>query len=362
MRLGPFIFLALPIALLLGRAPEAEANSRNYTALSGSYGYDAVETITTNVGYYYHEDNLNSSTALSSGGITGTQIEANVYYPFGRQQVASPQASFKVSRQFTGQIKDDETGLYYYNARYYDPLLGRFIQPDTIIAEIGNPQSYNRNSYCLNDPLTYTDPTAHIFSEWWSSTKEGAEIIWNPVSSAAARMWNKAFVGDKNPALSEPNSYNALSGGALGQPIPGVGNAATAPIKAGASALAQVGTMMTPAADERAVGLAVKEGEKAVKALAEKGDTYLYQKVGANGEHLKFGITKNPATRYTEEELNGGRLKILGQGSRKDILQLERNLHETLPIGPEEGQKVYIQKQVEQGLKPPPYVQEKPAQ
>ena len=37
------------------------------------------------------------------------------------------------------------------------------------------------------------------------------------------------------------------------------------------------------------------------------------------------------------------------------MLALERELHEKLPIGPEEGQSFYIKKQVEQGLKPPPY-------
>lgn len=44
---------------------------------------------------------------------------------------------------------------------YYDPELGRFIQPDTIIPDLSNPQSYNRYSYCLNDPLRYTDPSGH---------------------------------------------------------------------------------------------------------------------------------------------------------------------------------------------------------
>ena len=82
---------------------------------------------------------------------------------------------------------------------------------------------------------------------------------------------------------------------------------------------------------------------------------YLYQKVGAQGEHLKFGVTKNPATRYTQEELAGGRLRIVGQGERSEMLRLERQLHETLPIGPEERQLLYIQKQIEKGLKPPPY-------
>ena len=98
------------------------------------------------------------------------------------------------------------------------------------------------------------------------------------------------------------------------------------------------------------IGYAAEAGSTAAEDV-----TYLYQKVGAQGEHLKFGITKNPATRYTQEELGGGQLRILTEGPRKDMLQLERNLHETLPIGPEEAQKFYIQKQIEKELKPPPY-------
>jgi hypothetical protein len=79
----------------------------------------------------------------------------------------------------------------------------------------------------------------------------------------------------------------------------------------------------------------------------------LYQKVGASGEHLKFGVTDTPLTRYSEVQLNGGRLKVVAQGERSEMLRLEREIHETLPIGPEEGQKFYIQKQVQKGLLPP---------
>jgi hypothetical protein len=47
------------------------------------------------------------------------------------------------------------------NARYYLPEVGRFISPDTIVPEPGNPQSYNRYAYVLNSPVNYTDPTGH---------------------------------------------------------------------------------------------------------------------------------------------------------------------------------------------------------
>jgi RHS repeat-associated protein len=60
----------------------------------------------------------------------------------------------------------DTTGLYYYNARYYDPNIGRFISPDTIIPQPFNPQSLNRYSYCLNNPLKYIDPTGHGEDEY----------------------------------------------------------------------------------------------------------------------------------------------------------------------------------------------------
>ena len=102
------------------------------------------------------------------------------------------------------------------------------------------------------------------------------------------------------------------------------------------------------------LGPAVRGATVAAKE-ATKGVTYLYQKLGAAGEHLKYGITNNPATRYTEAELAGGRLKILTQGSRQDMLKLERDRHETLPIGREEAQKFYIQMQIDRGLMPPPY-------
>ncbi len=82
----------------------------------------------------------------------------------------------------------------------------------------------------------------------------------------------------------------------------------------------------------------------------------LYQKVGPNGEHLKFGITKNPATRYSAAELGGGSLKIVAQGSRKEMLKLERSVHETLPIGPQERQSHYVGIQAAKGYKVPPYI------
>ena len=102
---------------------------------------------------------------------TGVRIAELRYKPWGESRYsfgATPTerlSSPKSLRRFTGQVLDNVAGgLYFYNARYYDPALGRFISADTIVPQPGNPQSLNRYSYALNNPVRFTDPTG-MFSE-----------------------------------------------------------------------------------------------------------------------------------------------------------------------------------------------------
>ncbi len=93
------------------------------------------------------------------------------YFPFGGTRYAS--GTLNTDKLFTGQ-RLDETGLYYYGARYYDATIGRFISADTLVPDSKNPQSLNRYSYCRNNPLKYVDPTGH----WgWSSIKKAAKAV-----------------------------------------------------------------------------------------------------------------------------------------------------------------------------------------
>ncbi|MCB8989634.1 MAG: hypothetical protein H6665_03365, partial [Ardenticatenaceae bacterium] len=55
-------------------------------------------------------------------------------------------------------------GFIYMNARYYVPTLNRFASADTIVPDPSNPQSFNRYSYTINNPLKYTDPSGHCFT------------------------------------------------------------------------------------------------------------------------------------------------------------------------------------------------------
>ena len=84
------------------------------------------------------------------------------YIPFGE----TLSGAVPTDKKFTGQ-RLDETGLYYYGARYYDATIGRFISSDTIVQSFANPQSLNRYSYTLNNPLKYIDPSGHFLYNYY---------------------------------------------------------------------------------------------------------------------------------------------------------------------------------------------------
>ncbi len=111
---------------------------------------------------YIQQDSLSSTSVTSdtSGAATSTIR----YYPYG--ECLESQGSIVTDKRFTGQ-RLDSTGLYYYGARYYDPTIGRFISADTIVPNPNDPQSLNRYSYCLNNPLRYIDPSGHDSTDYW---------------------------------------------------------------------------------------------------------------------------------------------------------------------------------------------------
>jgi RHS repeat-associated protein len=111
--------------------------------------------------YYLFGDHLGSTT-LTYNPTTGATAR-QLYMPYGAARWPSP-STLPTDYRFTGQRSEEATlgSLYDYGARFYSPYLNRWIQPDPIVPDPGNPQSLNRYSYCLNNPLKYTDPDGHI--------------------------------------------------------------------------------------------------------------------------------------------------------------------------------------------------------
>jgi len=109
---------------------------------------------------YFLTDHLGSTVATTDSN--GTLTSQQRYLPFGgtRTNVTAPN-SLGTDFGYTGQRQLDAGmgGLMDYKARFYSPMLGRFVQPDTIIP--GGPQGLNRYAYVRNNPVNFNDPTGH---------------------------------------------------------------------------------------------------------------------------------------------------------------------------------------------------------
>jgi RHS repeat-associated protein len=135
---------------------------------------------------YYHSDHLGSSNLITDSN--GAQVGLTEFTPYG--SVSKQTGAYDPKYKFTGKELDN-TGLYFYGARYYDPEIGRFINADTIVQSTYDPQSLNRYSYCRNNPINYTDPTGHSwFSKFFKKVGDffsnvGKSIADNPLAFVA---------------------------------------------------------------------------------------------------------------------------------------------------------------------------------
>lgn len=82
------------------------------------------------------------------------------YDDFGETSIHGSSA-LKNEICYTGGIYDESTGLYYLNARYYDPENGRFLTEDTYRGEVNDPDTLHLYAYCKNNPINYVDPSGH---------------------------------------------------------------------------------------------------------------------------------------------------------------------------------------------------------
>jgi RHS repeat-associated protein len=107
---------------------------------------------------YLLTDHL-GSTAITAN-TAGVETGELRYKAWGEQRYTS--GTTPTTFRFTGQRAESLLGLYFYGARWYDPALGRFLSPDTMIPNSTNPQSWDRFAYTVNNPVRYTDPTGHF--------------------------------------------------------------------------------------------------------------------------------------------------------------------------------------------------------
>ena len=111
--------------------------------------------------FYYHPDHLGSSSYITN--LDGEVVQHIEYVPFGEVFVEERNNIWNTSYPFNAKEFDEETGLYYYGARYYDPKISLWISVDKLSEEDLKVSSY---CYTDNNPIKYLDPDGNKKHNW----------------------------------------------------------------------------------------------------------------------------------------------------------------------------------------------------
>jgi len=236
---------------------------------------------------YYDHAQL-GSTVGSSGG------EQTRYWPYGATRSGSVAST---AYRFTGQ-RQDVAGLYFYQSRWYDSAIGRFMQPDLLIPDPGNPQDLNRYSYTRNNPLRYRDPSGHWVETAWDIAniawdiaeikREPSLLNWGALAVDVAAVVIPAVPG--GAGLIARSSKAAKVAVEAGSHIDTARDAVRVADRVGA---------ITTASRLRLVGTHSDEGAKLVKTLAE-------QSTHGSGSRVVIGKWVEGGGYIAEAQRNGG--------------------------------------------------------
>jgi len=168
--------------------------------------------------YYYHPDHLGSVSVVSNH--RGEPYERVEYLPFGEIWIeeTDPATAGYIPFRFTSKELDEETGLYYYGARYYEPTISRWMSADPAGFELVNPENNeqliisgsNWYSYTENNPVKYNDPRGGV-----------PVLVISAAIGGAAGGAIGAASGVASAVAQGNTSAREIIGGAVGGPISG---------------------------------------------------------------------------------------------------------------------------------------------
>ena len=139
------------------------------------------------------------------------------------------------SIKYTGQYRDPETGLDYFNARYYSPTQGRFVSPDpgNAGADPANPATWNGYSYVGGNPVNLTDPSGEGWLNWVGGALEVLSLI--PGLQWLAPIGAIISGGSTINSLGGFSTGGAggLNGGLWNEQVPGLGGGSLGSLNTG---------------------------------------------------------------------------------------------------------------------------------
>ena len=126
-----------------------------------------------NLQFFYHPDHLGSSSFITN--LDGEVVQHIEYVPFGEVFIEERNNVWNTPYLFNAKEFDEETGMYYYGARYYEPRISIWISADP---QQEKYPGYTTYCYVYNRPIIFFDPNGEEgFAEWWEKNKVGNRIV-----------------------------------------------------------------------------------------------------------------------------------------------------------------------------------------
>ena len=137
--------------------------------------------------YYYHPDHLGSSSYITN--LDGEIVQHVEYVPFGEVFIEERNNSWNSPYLFNGKELDEETGLYYYGARYYNPRESVWLSVDPLAEKYPSISPY---AYVANNPVNAIDPDGRviIFINGQHAGDGGNRKYWNGLDQRIANRFN----------------------------------------------------------------------------------------------------------------------------------------------------------------------------
>ena len=128
------------------------------------HSYSNAEQIKEKDVFFYHSDHLGSTSYITDKDGNATQFVS--YKPYGEALVDEHATSYEMPWKFNGKELDSETGLYYYGARYYEPVLALWYSVDALTEKYPNMGGY---VYCAGNPIRLIDPDGN---DWYMTSND----------------------------------------------------------------------------------------------------------------------------------------------------------------------------------------------
>ena len=167
------------------------------------------------------------SDHLSSTSITANEdgsLNSEIRYSaFGEVRYSS--GTTPTDYQYTNQLNQPDIGLYYYVARFYDPVITHFVQADTIVPGAGNPAAYDRYAYVQNDPIRLNDPSGHDPS--CLNTSAWCLSAWDAYGRWGSSFYNQSSNNNIGSVTTSSTGSNSNSSGGNASQNNQTGNSTT---------------------------------------------------------------------------------------------------------------------------------------